>query len=125
MVNQCAGLGLLVEQMEAAGQPEAAAALKASHEKCLADHPLVEVPKSESPSLVIRTWNFGSALIRWGGAGFPTRSKREISKLLKICQSCEHLKENVCTKCGCQCNEKEQVMNKLALKTEHCPEKKW
>jgi hypothetical protein len=77
------------------------------------------------PPLLIRGWNFASAMIRWGGAGFPTRSKTEISKLLKICQSCEHLKEQHCQLCGCPCNENSQLRNKLALKSEKCPIGRW
>jgi len=103
-----------------------ASEVKALRIKCeKKDSSVKQASQPNGPSFIVRTWNFGSAMVRWGGAGFPTRSKKEIAKLLKICQACPFLADKVCTRCGCQCIEKEQVMNKLALATEHCPDGKW
>jgi hypothetical protein len=78
-----------------------------------------------TPSLATKIWNFSSAMVRWGASGFPVRSQQEIEKLLSICQSCEFFVENHCSQCGCACNEQNQVMNKLVIATEKCPQGKW
>lgn len=79
----------------------------------------------ELPPLIIQGWNFASAMAHWAANGFKMRSKGEIAKRLAICQSCEFLQNQTCIKCGCPCNANQQVMNKLALSTEVCPEGKW
>ena len=80
---------------------------------------------SNLPPMLIRGWNFAAAMARWALAGLPRRSKAEISERLAICQTCDYLQNNVCTHCGCQCVEQNQLMNKLAIATERCPEGKW
>lgn len=91
--------------------------------------PLEELPQSrleqQSPSLIIRGWNFASAMARWTLAGMPRRTQAEIDERLAICQACPFLKNNHCTKCGCACVEQNRLINKLALATEKCPEGKW
>ncbi len=78
------------------------------------------------PSLLIRGWNFATAIARWTAAGRPMRSKPEIEARLAVCQACPELTpDSVCRRCGCQCQETERVMNKLALATEKCPLGKW
>lgn len=79
----------------------------------------------EPPSVIIRGWNFASAIARWTLAGMPRRSQAEIDERLAICQACPFLKNNHCTKCGCACVEQNRLINKLALATEKCPEGKW
>ena len=81
--------------------------------------------KSTLPPLVIRGWNFAQAMTRWSLAGMPRRTQEEIDERLAICQSCEFLQNNHCTKCGCACIEKNRLMNKLALATESCPIGRW
>jgi hypothetical protein len=125
MVNQCVGLVVLIEQMEATGQTEVVAALKASHEKCVEDNPVLSPENQNFPPVMIQAWNFGSAFVKWLGAGRPVRSKRQIASRLKICKSCPFLENQRCTRCGCYCVETEQLINKLALATEKCPEGKW
>jgi hypothetical protein len=80
---------------------------------------------SQEPPLLIRGWNFAAALARWTLAGLPRRTQVEIEARLAICQACEFLKNNHCGKCGCACNEKNRLINKLALATERCPIGKW
>ncbi len=77
------------------------------------------------PSLLIRGWNFATAMARWALAGMPRRTPEEIAARLEICQSCEFLAGDHCSKCGCACVENNQLINKLALSTEKCPEGRW
>ena len=81
--------------------------------------------RKKIPSKLIQGFNFSSAFVRWLGAGLPVRTKKQISDRLKICKSCPFLVEQRCTRCGCYCVETEQLINKLALATEKCPEGKW
>jgi hypothetical protein len=76
-------------------------------------------------SWMVLGWNFFSAITRWTLAGFPICTKRQIQARLKICQSCEHLKNNRCELCGCECRDSDQLLNKLSLATEECPIGKW
>lgn len=85
----------------------------------------MRVARVASPSLVIRGWNFTVAMTRWVIAGRPRRSQTEIDERLAICQECPFLENNICTKCGCACVEENQIMNKLVLATEVCPEGRW
>jgi len=125
MVNKCAGLQLLVERMETAGQMEAVDALKATHAQCVADNPTVQELHDTLPPLLIRGLNFAGAMARHAASGFRRCSKKQISERLAICQACPHLVDNHCQLCGCACIETNQLMNKLALASEACPLGKW
>jgi hypothetical protein len=85
----------------------------------------IRLVPTDTPSLLIRGWNFATAMARWAGAGMPRRSQLEIEERLAVCQSCEFLRNQHCVKCGCACVEKNRLMNKLALATEKCPLGKW
>ena len=78
------------------------------------------------PPLLIRGWNFAAAMAKWALCGFPRRSEAEIADRLAICQACDNFEaqRQRCLKCGC-CVETEQLINKLALATERCPEGHW
>jgi len=82
---------------------------------------------NEPPPIWIRGMNFAKAMARWGASGCKMVTTKEIGKRLAICQSCDLLVNNICThaECGCNCNDKNHVMNKLALESEKCPLKKW
>ena len=82
-------------------------------------------PPAEPPSLLIRGWNFAAAMARWTLAGLPRRTQAEIDERLAICQTCEFLRNDHCTQCGCACVEQNRLINKLALATETCPLDKW
>lgn len=84
-----------------------------------------EANAASMPSLLIRGWNFARAMSRWTLAGMPRRTPEEIADRLAICQACEFLQNDHCSKCGCACVEKNQLINKLALSTETCPEGRW
>ena len=79
----------------------------------------------EPPNWMIRGWNFTQAMSRWVSAGRPMRTQAEIDERLAICQSCDQLRGDQCSKCGCTCVQTNQVINKLALSTEKCPLGKW
>lgn len=78
----------------------------------------------EQPSLWARGVNFAGAMTRWAGSGFQTRKRDEIEKRLAICQGCEFLSNDACSKCGCPCTG-DGVFDKLVIATERCPEGKW
>ncbi len=85
-----------------------------------------EPPEPPQPLTVAEVlWNFSKAIVRWNLAGRPVRTTDQVKSLYAICSQCEHLKKNVCQKCGCQCVETEVLLNKLALATEKCPIGKW
>lgn len=75
--------------------------------------------------MIIRGWNFAAAMARWMADGMPMRTVAEIDERVAICQACPELSDGVCRQCGCQCNERQRITNKLALKTERCPIGKW
>ena len=70
-------------------------------------------------------WNFSKALVQWTAAGMPVRTQEQVTEIYKICSACEFLKNNVCQKCGCQCDAKNILLNKLTIATEKCPVGKW
>lgn len=84
-------------------------------------------PQPEPPPLWVRGINLATALFRWTAAGFPTRSADEIEERLAICQACPLFRDGVCTHqlCGCNVGDPEQLLNKLSLRTEKCPEGRW
>lgn len=87
---------------------------------------LVELtPKEEFPGVVKRLKTFTKAIAKWALAGCPTRTKEEVEEIFKICSSCEHFTGSHCNQCGCYCIEENRLVNKLTIKTEHCPLNKW
>jgi|GEM_PF-4764681 len=87
--------------------------------------PSDQVHDHDSMSVMILGWNFATAMTKWALAAFPCRSQEEITARFAICQSCEHFQNQQCMQCGCLCNEKNHLMNKLTLATETCPVGKW
>jgi len=92
------------------------------HSKVRAPAPAVD---PTLPPLLIRGWNFATAMARHAASGFKRRSKSEIKKRLDICQACPNLVDHHCTLCGCGCSADAALMNKLALVSEKCPIGKW
>lgn len=82
-------------------------------------------PPKVGPSMLIRGWNFATAMARWTAAGMPRRTESQIAERLAICQGCSHLQADHCALCGCACVEQNRLINKLALATETCPLGKW
>lgn len=80
------------------------------------------------PSLRQRFSHYLAARRRWKAAGKPTRSPAQIAALYQICQACPLFRNSICTheRCGCRVSENPKAyFNKLAWKTETCPEGKW
>lgn len=77
--------------------------------------------------------HYAIALYKWVQAGRPKRTKEEIEERFLICEKCEHffrLKpwRGRCKKCGCYLGRHVKlfaIRNKIAMKTEKCPEGKW
>jgi hypothetical protein len=89
-------------------------------------HEVVPVVPPELPPITIRGWNFATAMWRWAASGFKMCTQEEIDERLAICQACAYLTPaNTCQLCGCQCDEKNQLLNKLAIASEKCPIDLW
>jgi hypothetical protein len=52
-------------------------------------------------------------------------STEEIDERLKICNTCEHFKNNSCLLCGCTVVRDANHKNKLAHRNQSCPVNKW
>lgn len=83
-------------------------------------------PQLELPPLLIRGWNFASAMARWISHGAPVCTREQIERRSAICQACPLLKNDYCThpNCGCNCGMG-TLISKLAVATEKCPMDKW
>lgn len=87
-------------------------------------------PTRSSRSLPALGVKYVRSMLNWVWHGKPTRSEREINKLLAICQQCEFFKDkgpnSYCDLCGCCVGAKQSGWhNKLAARTESCPKGKW
>ncbi len=73
--------------------------------------------------------NYTRALSRWIKSGRPVRKENEINRLFMAhCAVCEAFDErsSSCYHCGCRVNTSNVApLNKIAMKTEHCPLEKW
>ena len=72
--------------------------------------------------------NYRDALLRWREADYPTRTDEEVARIhAEHCgKPCDQLVGNRCRKCGCRVAAKGMaVLNKIKMRTEHCPLKKW
>lgn len=88
---------------------------------------------------VKRIWKDGvkytQAVFTWITSGKPTRTATEIQERFDICRNCEHFEEiprkpwrGRCGVCGCYLGrhvKKFIIGNKIAMRTEKCPEGKW
>jgi hypothetical protein len=69
--------------------------------------------------------NFAVATAKHVAAGMPTASDEEILERWTICQGCEFLKNDACSKCGCPVSRDRKFVSKLAWADQSCPEGKW
>lgn len=97
--------------------------------------------KSAPPTTVTqKVAQFTDAAARWVQAGRPVRTSEEIQERYQICLACPFFRppsegfvanllapEGTCGKCGCAIAHESKTMNKLAWKTETCPDdpKRW
>lgn len=87
-----------------------------------------EVQGSKTPNIINRAVRYSKALTRWLASGRPTRSAKEINKILQICQACSNYDHDkkICKICGCRLSRDPRAwQNKIAMATEHCPICKW
>ena len=77
------------------------------------------------PSLRERASSFSKAIIRHAADKFAKCDELEIQSRLSICEICPKLQNGWCTVCGCACQGEGVFLNKLAWKSEKCPEGKW
>lgn len=76
---------------------------------------------------------YATAVAKWIQAGKPTRNAKEIRQRFLICESCPHFERirpwrGRCKVCGCYLGRHGHRLlegNKIAMKTELCPEGKW
>ncbi|WP_373651977.1 DUF6171 family protein [Schlesneria sp. DSM 10557] len=90
-----------------------------------ADQRDLDAAMSKAPSLLIKGVNFGRAWAWNAFHGFARSSEALIKKRLAVCQACPSFEDSHCKLCGCRCELKNHLMNKLAMKTAECPLKKW
>lgn len=84
------------------------------------------------PSLLERAVSFGKAMAKHAADGGELCTEEEITARLEICQKCEFfiIKQEIplmgkCSKCGCNCNNRQTFLNKLALPGQSCPLGHW
>jgi len=73
---------------------------------------------------------FFKALIKWISQGCKYRSVRQIKKIHNICEKCPHFKRgcgrlkgyDACGLCGCNLHPTKKIANKIAWRTEKCPD---
>ncbi len=71
--------------------------------------------------------NFGKSLAWHIGSGMPKSSQQEIDSRYNVCLQCTSFDpmKSECTVCGCNVNNQNIFMNKLAWKDSKCPLNKW
>lgn len=82
-------------------------------------------PPSAPPSLMQKAKNFATSAAKHIASGMPRCTQEQIDARFAICQGCEFLKDNACTKCGCPINREKRFISKLSWANEKCPIGKW
>ena len=85
------------------------------------------------PTLPVRISNYLGALIRWAHASYPERSQQQVQAILEVCRGCRHFKatadlSHACEHCGCGGLPSKWtggLVEKITMRTESCPLKKW
>lgn len=81
--------------------------------------------RSNDLDFVTKVKNFGKAVVNHAVKGFPTCTEEQIITRHDICKSCEFMRDNTCTKCGCPLIRNKVYVSKLAWADESCPIGKW
>lgn len=78
---------------------------------------------------------YTKAVYKWIKYNRPVRTAKEIQVRFKICQQCEFFEQipnkpwrGRCKVCGCYLGRHKNrfiIGNKIAMRTEQCPKKKW
>ncbi|MCL2623008.1 MAG: hypothetical protein FWD31_05005 [Planctomycetaceae bacterium] len=81
------------------------------------------------PNLIVLGINYTKAIARWIAEGRPVRDVEEVTRIFnEICSSCPYFNDvrQTCKICGCRARRSgNALMNKIAMKTESCPKRKW
>ncbi|WP_373651623.1 hypothetical protein [Schlesneria sp. DSM 10557] len=79
----------------------------------------------KAPNFFVKGWNFGKHMAWAAWHRFPQADEKTIQQRLSICEACEHRENEHCKLCGCKCELKNHLMNKLAHAGSVCPIGKW
>lgn len=96
-------------------------------------------PSENDPVIQRRFWDsvqaYAAAVYDWYKKGKPNRTPEEMERCFSICSECEHFiciddtkKRGRCAVCGCYLGVNPHRFlqgNKIAMKTQKCPEGKW
>ena len=113
------------------------AQLQAYHKK-LREGQNAEPPTRQEPDLTPEVERLGItikmakrwvvALLKWRKAGYPTRTQKEVDRIVDVCKAneCGEYTNGRCKRCGCcVSHSKIPIINKSRLSTESCPVGKW
>lgn len=79
----------------------------------------------DTPSFLEKAKNFAKAATQHVASGMPIASDEEIERRFSICQNCEFLKDNACSKCGCPIVREQKFISKLSWADQKCPDGRW
>ena len=82
-------------------------------------------PPRELPPLAQRVANFAASAAKHVAAGMPRCTDEQIAERFAICQGCEFLLNQACSKCGCPVVREARFVSKLSWANESCPVGKW
>jgi hypothetical protein len=89
----------------------------------------VDPGSPEYPAMSLQLWAYKEAIIKWQKAGRPTRTNEEVQKIHDThCVGCSWYDPDKkrCKGCGCRVTTGSvAVLNKIKMKTEHCPKGEW
>jgi hypothetical protein len=71
------------------------------------------------PGVATMAKSFTKAAVKHAASGFATRDKKEIRRIMIICEGCSEFVKGRCRKCGCH------MKKKIEWATTHCKLGKW
>jgi hypothetical protein len=83
--------------------------------------------KEKKVTVTKKVYHYAKAVAEWTAAGMPTRTDEEVTAIFNaFCKPCSHYIGGGCRLCGCRVNQGNVALtNKIKMKTESCPKKKW
>jgi hypothetical protein len=84
-------------------------------------------PAPIKPVPIKRAIHYTKAVVEWVAKGLPERTQEEVESILSTyCKPCDWHDNGVCKGCGCNVNElRFAILNKIKMKTQHCPKGLW
>lgn len=83
------------------------------------------IREKSGPSLGSKVLNFAKSAINHVANGAPLCTEDQIEKRYSVCNGCEFLQDNSCTKCGCPISRTKHFVSKIAWADQECPIGKW